>query len=399
MERKPHGLSLLFEGLPATVIHSQVLARLHWLETAGIASHDILSFAPARALFEESVTRLAGVAGAIAGRIDVRRGCKPALPGSRYWHRRQLAQWLARAPGRYRFIHARSDYAAAVAGPLARDLGIPMLWDCRGDVEGEFVERSSTRAPAALIAWRARRCRQDGEIAARTCAAATFVSRPLQARWLALIEGKPSLLLPCIADETTFFFDPVLRAATRARLGYADDHVVVVYSGSLGVYQGFDMLASRFKTIAQRNRKARLLVLTPSPLRARALLADIDPALITVAAVPFAEVNAYLNAGDIGALLRPASRTNTAAFPTKFAEYGLAGLDVLLSPTIPDCHEMAERAGNLVSPDDDLTAFRHLSRRRTAIMMHARGSLTHEALRQPSHQLYRQFANAATTTS
>ena len=42
------------------------------------------------------------------------------------------------------------------------------------------------------------------------------------------------------------------------------------------------------------------------------------------------------------------TKTNAAASPTKFAEYSLAGLPVIMTDAVPDSYALAKRLGNLV---------------------------------------------------
>lgn len=400
MERKPHGLLLLFEGLPATVIHSQVFARLNWLETEGLATFDVLAFAHTGALLAKSRRRARELQDDISGKVMVERGVRPAFPGSRFLNRRRLRRVLSAKPGRYSFIHARTDYSAAVAGPLAEELRLPMIWDCRGDSEGEFIERSTDRGKGGpLVAWRSRQYRIDGEIAARFCTAASFVSTSLETIWRGRLDGKPYVVLPCLADPRIFFFDQEVRNRERSRLGFKSDEIVFVYSGSLGHYQGFDLVAEWFQRAIRRLPRARLLVLTPQVEAARDRLSTLPADAVTVISAPFKEVNAALNAADYAFLLRPASRTNTAAFPTKFAEYGLTGLPVVMSDAVPDCYAIAKAAGNLVESDADPLDIAPSTDQRLRIVTRYRSTLTHGAMADRSHALYKAIEHATWESS
>ena len=161
MGRKPHGLLLLFEGLPATVIQSQVLARVEWIESNAIATFDIFAFAHSRSLYQTSAERLTALPVELRQKIKLFRSFKPALPGSRKLNRGRLrnciGSWRA-----YDFIQARGDYAAAVAGPLAQAQNLPMIWDCRGDAEAEFLDRLGKQGKIGpIIRWRARSLMQE----------------------------------------------------------------------------------------------------------------------------------------------------------------------------------------------------------------------------------------------
>lgn len=389
MGRKPHGLLLLFEGLPATVIQSQVLARVEWIESNAIATFDIFAFAHSRSLYQTSAERLTALPVELRQKIKLFRSFKPALPGSRKLNRGRLrnciGSWRA-----YDFIQARGDYAAAVAGPLAQAQNLPMIWDCRGDAEAEFLDRLGKQGKIGpIIRWRARSLMQDGCIAARTSTAASFVSQPLKKKWQSRLGTKAAYVIPCVADERVFFFDAGLRIATRRRLGYSPTDTVLVFSGSLNFYQGFDLLASWFKREAAKIPTLHLLVVTPSIEEARSLLSSADLSRIKVTSAPFADVNGYLNAADFGFMMRPQSETNQSAFPTKFAEYGLTGLPTIVGPTVPDCYDFARKAGNLMPLTAGGEEFLRPRPDRNAIMSRYVAGLTHTGCEQQIRDLYR----------
>lgn len=387
MKRIPHGLFLTFEGLPATVFQSQVFARLQWLVSTGIATFDVLSLAPSRSLFNESVQRAESLRSLTSIAVTVGRSLKSAVPGSIAWNQMILNRFLA-STRHYDFIHARTDYAAAIASRFAVDSGTPLVWDCRGDSEGEFRERWAGFSYPTVIDWRARLIRAEGERAARSCTTASFVSRPLAQLWRDALGSKRSVVIPCVGDDRLFYFDPALRAAERARLGYASDDIVFVYSGSLNPYQGLDLLIEWFARASARLRTWQLLVLTPYVQQARAQLVACDPARLKIISAPFDRMNDVLNAADFGLMLRPECRTNRAAFPTKFAEYGLAGLRVVLTPAVPDCYAIAQAAGNLAAPTDDPCSFSSLNCDRERIAAHYRATLTHTAMSDRYRALY-----------
>ena len=62
------------------------------------------------------------------------------------------------------------------------------------------------------------------------------------------------------------------------------------------------------------------------------------------------EMNGYLNAADAAFMLREPTKTNRAAFPTKFAEYCLTGLVVIMTSAVPDAYAVAQCLGNLIDP-------------------------------------------------
>ncbi len=265
-------------------------------------------------------------------------------------------------------IHARTDYSAAVAAPAARLFGLQLLWDCRGDAIAEVEERLPAGVPY-LACWCACDCgelRGYTKIAGQFCNTALFVTDELHRLHRDLVGNKPVEVVPCAAHEDLFFFDSDLRIETRSRLGYSEGEMVYIYSGSLGEYQCFNETVAHFAAYYQADPSSRLLVLTPAVEEARRALKDLPPSSYTVRSCTLEEVNAYLNAADVGFLLRKPIRTNHVASPTKFAEYGLSGLVVLTSDAVPWAHRIAIEAGNLAPIVDGLPGHAKLDRPKIA---------------------------------
>ncbi len=336
---------VLFEGLPPTVIDSQVLTHARLMRESFGIDLPVVSFACTGPIYEMSKSRLDMAQRIAGGPVFLYRGMRPAMPGSLAWNRRGLRQALAN-PGGISFIHARSDYAAAVSGPVARRLGIPMLWDCRGDGVAQFRERMEESGLSILAGLRARLLRRESEIAGRECAAACFVTEPLRQLMARNIGEKPNWIIPCLAAEEEFYFDPELRRATRQRFGIGDAETVYIYSGSLVAYQCFPEVIETFRDILANGQNVRLIILSPERETAERAAAGFPPGSVICRSAKLAEVNAYLNAADYGMLLRDATPVNHVAFPTKFAEYALAGLQVMMKTEPVSCVEMARKLDN-----------------------------------------------------
>ena len=340
------GALVLFEGLPPTVVDSQVFAHVRLTrELLGI-DLAVLAVACSSALHESSQQRLARAREAAGGTVILLRGVRPALPGSLTANRIILARAMA-GQGPIDFLHARADYAAAVAGPWGRRQGVPVLWDCRGDSRAELKERVSSSIP---LLYRSCMLQRELRIAGRNCSGALFVTARLREAMAPYTTGQPSWVIPCLAPEAEFSFTPALRERVRGKLGISQDEIVYVYSGSLAAYQCFEETIVTFKAALTNGQHARLIVLTPEVERARRICADVPSSRIIIKSVPHAAVNGYLNAADFGMLLRDSTPVNLVAFPTKFAEYAMAGLKVVMKESPPACVTMARQLGNDVAP-------------------------------------------------
>lgn len=364
MDAKPKVLFLLFEGLAATVVESQVLANVRMLKDRGVADFEVWAFACLGALLRSSHSRQADAEKLAQSPVRVFRGVRP-LSLLAYLANVLLLAWHL-FPVRHRFthIHARTDYSAAVAGPLAKLFGLKLVWDCRGDSAAEVEERfQGCSGPMRVLVWlRLRELEFYSRMAGWCCSSALFVTDELLSLHRHLIGDRPAEVVPCAAHEDLFFYDFALREATRRRLGYGDQDTVYVYSGSLTAYQCFDETVALFEAIHSRAAGSRFLVLTPAVEEAKRALAHLPKCVWQAHSCTLNEVGSYLNAADVGFLLRQNSRTNHVAFPTKFAEYGLTGLSVITTDALPAVHRIAKSIGNCASVEDGHAVLPHLDR-------------------------------------
>jgi hypothetical protein len=336
------GALVLFEGLPPTVIDSQVLAHVRLAREALGIDLAVVAVACSSTLYESSQKRLAGAREASGGEVRLIRGVRPALPGSLTLNRWRLGAALA-ALGPLAFVHARADYAAAVCGPWGKARGVPVLWDCRGDSRAELSERLGDSVASR---YRSALLERELRIAGASSTGALFVTEQLRDAMAPYRRGQPSWIVPCLAPEAEFFFDPALRDRVRGELGIAGDETVYVYSGSLVAYQRFDETVAHVRAVLASGQRARLIVLTPEVARARQACAGLPPGSVICESVAHARVNGYLNAADFGMLLRDSTPVNHVAFPTKFAEYAMTGLSIVMKGAPPACVAAARELGN-----------------------------------------------------
>ena len=352
MAQRPRILLVLVEGLAETVIDSAVLEHARDSRDQGVADFTVWAFCWSRGMRRLSQARLAR-AQALAGcEIRLLRGLRPGLPGSLAFNalRLRLALlWRGRRPD---LIHARDAYATALCA-AARPRGTPLIWDCRGDGVAESAERLAARAwlPGWMRRLKQRAVERIHARAARACDGLIFVSRELAETCRHAVGDKPSAIIPCAASEGLFYFDPELRARTRAALGYARDQRVFVYCGSLAPYQCFGDVVGQFAAIAAQDERARLLVVTPDVETARRETSGLDRAAVRIVSAALGEVNPYLNAADAAFMTRRTTAANAVASPVKFAEYSLAGLPVIMNEAVRDAWRQAGEIGNRAALD------------------------------------------------
>lgn len=385
------GLFITFEGIDATIFDSQVAIHAREMREKGVA-FEIWTFETWASHYQNSLQRLGKARELAQSPIRLFRGMFPYLPFSGLVNSMILLLHLIKHRPDIDFIHARADYAAHVCSYLSF-LKIPIIWDCRGDSEAEFLLSYS---PANffsglvkqvfpwLIRWRTYH-------AARNCRGAIFVSEGLLKRKGGRLKYKNYQIIPCGVSNKLFFFSDALRQSTRERLGYHQNDRVVIYSGGMAKYQGFPEYIKMFRKLHEQDRNYKFLVVTPYMEKAAASLLDLPPDSYQLISAPFDEMNALYCASDFGALLRPPSPVNNVASPTKFGEYCLSGLLVIMNNTVEQSYRFAEMLGNLIPYNSmlDTASFAiHSNENRERLSREASKLISREALADRYLQLY-----------
>ena len=135
---------------------------------------------------------------------------------------------------------------------------------------------------------------------------------------------------------------------------FPPDKIVFVYSGSSAEWQSFKMIIEFAGKVMNENEAAVFLMLTPrsepfagleKKFPGRVQCRWMDPDVVT----------SLLRAADYGVLLRENTITNQVSSPTKFAEYLLAGLPVVVSDSVKDFALFVKKhsAGYVLNGSDD----------------------------------------------
>lgn len=389
--RHEKGLFITFEGIDATIFDSQVAIHTREMREKGV-TFEIWTFETWTSHYQNSLQRLKKAEELAQTPVRLFRGVFPYLPFSGLLNALLLLFHLIRYKPRVDFIHARADYAAHVCAYLTF-LNIPIIWDCRGDSEAEFLLSYSpanilTRLIRKVFPWL---IRWRTFHAARNCAGAIFVSEGLLKRKGGRLKHKNYQIIPCGVSNKLFFFSDALRQSTRKKLGYDQHDRIVIYSGGMAKYQGFPEYVKMFRKLHEQNGNYKFLVATPYLERAAASLHDLPAGSYQLISAPFEEMNALYSASDFGALLRPPSPVNNVASPTKFGEYCLSGLLVIMNDSVEQSRRFAEMLGNLILCDSTIHT-RSLAilnnEERETLSQEASRLLSREALADKYLQLY-----------
>jgi len=145
-------------------------------------------------------------------------------------------------------------------------------------------------------------------------------------------------VIPGLADADIFYYNDQLRKETRFKNNW-DDRFVFLYSGGIDLpWQISDVVFTFFSKLHLHNPKSFFVVLTRQIELAKSLFEryNIPHDSYYIEFVVPEKLNQFYNAADYGLLFREDRPTNNTASPTKFSEYMLSGLPVLITEGVGD---------------------------------------------------------------
>ena len=355
---KAAGIFLLCEGLPPSVIESQVLTHAHSMNKNGICM-EVWAFAVTRHAYVEAINSLPRLSNAYSIIIKVFRGVKPALPFSEWLNALLLVWWMWWFNAKPPFIHARTEHAATIAAIVKKFKNYHLIWDARGDTLSEFREtvRNWSRFWKWLAPFKERAIANRLKIAASHCDFAFFVSNALRDLQGGSLPTEKTLIMPCLADESLFFYSPELRSDIREKLAYKKEDIVIVYVGSTALWQCIPETVALMKQALRANQAIKALIVTPNKIAFESLFEPELRDRVCITSGRLKEINYYLNAADFGVLIRKLDPINWVASPVKFAEYSLTGLTVITTDAVEQVKEIGQKLGNIINVNDFLNQY------------------------------------------
>lgn len=136
----------------------------------------------------------------------------------------------------------------------------------------------------------------------------------------------------------------------RQRNGFSEPDIVLVYSGSAAGWQSFDLLDDFLNRQMAENSNIKVVFLSQNDLSQLKIYRKFSNR-ISQKWLQHDEVKEFLTCCDYGILIRERTMTNKVASPTKFAEYLLSGLPVLISEQIGDFTDFVseKKCGQVIS--------------------------------------------------
>jgi len=349
-------LYVVSEGFPPTVFDSQVLDHLRAMESQGIC-FDLVVFERLMGIlpnWKRDIRQLKEVRSQINGQVYFQLLVTTFL-GWDFWVPQWQLYWILKKYGRttQKVIHARTQTSAALALGLKKWIPkMKVIFDMRGDSPAEYllsVEKAGADPLASLVQRKFAKLKNIERQAVKGSDAIICVSGAMRERVLKEygVASEKIRVVPTAASARKFNWDPAERAIVRRELG-VEDEFVLIYTGSLRAYQLLEGLVDFFRKLLASRSNLHLLLITPQKTEAeQSLHIALPHGTYSVRSASHIEMFRWLNAADAGLLLRESNAVNQVAAPTKFAEYLMCGLPVVMTAGIGDYSELAtkENAG------------------------------------------------------
>jgi len=244
---------------------------------------------------------------------------------------------------RINVVYGHNNELGALSIIIAKVLKIPSIVDLHGAEVDEYLENypSWRRHRMRTAFWR-----RVEVFVLRNADSIVCVSTPhskeIRNR---LGADRRTYIVPCFANEAAFDCGRFSKEDLRSTLGISPDEVVFVYSGIVPAdYDEYNpiYLFSHLEDLSGK----RLIVLAAFSEVSKLVDGQVPSSIrdkVIVLSVPRHEVPGYLCACDIGMLLRKSSIVNRVASPTKFAEYLLCGLPVVITENVGDASDLVRR--------------------------------------------------------
>lgn len=343
----------MFGGLPPSIIESQVLVHVRDMNTKGCLM-EVWSFAATSESFllaKNEQLRLSRQYNIV---IKIFRGVKPGLPFSPLMNALLFFIAMIRNQVSPSFIHARTEYAAVVAIIVKLFAPVRVIWDSRGDSlsEHRLSENFTPLYKRPILKLRLQLVKRRLGLAAKYSDYAIFVSDQLLKLQGIKMSKERTIVVPCLADETAFYYSRNVREMARSELGYKDDDIVIIYVGSTAPWQCIPATVALMEKAMRSNIHVKVMVITPNRREFELLFSSDVFDRVLLKTVSLSMVNKYLNSADYGVMLRESNPINFVASPVKFAEYSLTGLTVVTTKAVDQVNEFGRILQNIISPEE-----------------------------------------------
>jgi hypothetical protein len=344
------GLFILHEGINSTIFNSQVLEHVLALKKKGI-HFDILSFNTENKIWKKSVLNKQKVNKQFPSiNIYLFKSINIFYPFAFIIHSFSLLIFLYFSKVKYDFIHSRSDYTQFISLITKKFHKINSVWDCRGHSISEIFFSLKKKnfiykiygnlyiLPLFRTIIKYNSSKSDGII---------FISKNLKFEINKISKRiiRNIIIVPCLVNEKLFYFEASLRVESRKRLKIEQSQTVFIYSGSMVAYQSIEIQKKLYKKILS-DKNNILVILTNHIKEAELLFEKIKSKRLKIFSSEFNKINEYFNLADFSILIRNNEKLNYVASPTKFGEYCMSGLPVIMNNTVKQAFDNSKKIGN-----------------------------------------------------
>lgn len=350
------GLFLSHDGVGSSIFESQVATHASEMFDLGLtldlAVYEVFrkAFSGSRSNAESIATKYPVV------NLKLMRAVNIYIPFASILNAIIFLIFMIGRSGQYSFIHARSDYSAFIALLTKPFHKLEVVWDCRGDSQDELkfsLSKKSLFLRMTLGIYLRLTNKMIIKLIKRFSDGCIFVSDALYSLHKNGLKINKYIIVPCTVPEKYFYFNENLRRNSRKELGYSDEDKVLLYSGSMVKYQGIDLAYVFFRGALAASNRAKVIILTTQLKEANIIFGGLDKARVSIKNCAFEDVNSYYNAADFAVLFRESRSLNYVASPTKFGEYCMAGIPVVMNNTVKQAYDYSIDIGNHY----DMTAF------------------------------------------
>ncbi|MBA4240180.1 MAG: hypothetical protein C0448_05610 [Sphingobacteriaceae bacterium] len=329
-------LYLTFNDAPSGIFSSQVIDVVKFLNIHVQEKVQLVSFVSIRNYFNHKAKIKAELSDAIV---------LPMFPGVHRWRLNSFLLFLIVLFKSPKKIIGRSVLATQLALKMRSSGRVnEVIYDGRGAIKAEWEEYQVIQNPKMLSEIfnleKKVVLKSDGRIA---------VSNKLITYWKHDFGycSNDHVVIPCTLNK--LFEDVVLTEQTineaRKAIGFDENAIVFVYSGSVAGWQSFNVLYDYISPILNRDSNYKLMFLSDEDENILKLQHQF-PHQVICKKLKVNDVPKYLLAADYGLLLREETVTNQVASPVKFAEYIACGLKVIISDHLGDYSKFVETFDN-----------------------------------------------------
>ncbi|MBT6513497.1 MAG: hypothetical protein HOK65_01895 [Crocinitomicaceae bacterium] len=252
----------------------------------------------------------------------------PMYPRPKNWKKNKLLIRLFLWKKKDALIICRGIFSNCIAREIGKFRSV--VFDGRGAYAAEFNEYINDSGIADNIEELERQAvlESDFRIA---------VSHALVAYWQKQFNYQLNdhVVIPCTLHNVKAGFNEADVTFARKKYGFGQEDIVYIYAGSIADWQSKDLMDEFCARVLRDNSCAYFLFLSQFDISSFDAFKIFSNRMVQMWVEP-SEVSEVLLAGDYGLMLREESITNSVASPTKYAEYLLAGLKVIMSKNIGD---------------------------------------------------------------